>query len=480
MLGGNTHYDFLPLSENINNEIANSILKFSVTKKEKQYLNHKRKRISDNVLTDVKKLIDEEDSKFKLQDFSKYVLSVIFSFLSFDELLKLKNVGCRNIHNYIIELFGIKRSKGCFKFKLMKSIKTNVFLSDKSSSNLSKNYLFSNLIDMVTVPSLTHIKYMIYHKQSNKYYFLLKQIFNYYFCSCDKNEVTENGNMNYNILIKIKELEYVHNFQFIDDNKVVFFSLNTILLYDISNDLYKYNIIYLSHTCDFILFKKNLNLLVVPHSSYQFISFFDLNKAKTKKIKKEKCKITIMHEKNCSCENAEIVDICENLICYFCPCFNYVKIIDCKKMKFIEDIKLNSNVKNVELNNKYLIVYTADNSINFFDKLTLDKRYNFKLGNCGIKKILLFEPSYFHNIFLVIKNNNESCLMYIESDKYFSYVLIDNEICIQEMKNNKFITNSFNNQTKDDDDIMLEIKTKLIYTEYPERDYIINDYSLIL
>ena len=85
---------------------------------------------------------------------------------------------------------------------------------------------------------------MIYHKQSNKYYFLLKQIFNYYFCSCDKNEVTENGNMNYNILIKIKELEYVHNFQFIDDNKVVFFSLNTILLYDISNDLYKYNIIY--------------------------------------------------------------------------------------------------------------------------------------------------------------------------------------------------------------------------------------------
>ena len=149
-------------------------------------------------------------------------------------------------------------------------------------------------------------------------------------------------------------------------------------------------------------------------------------------------------------------------------------------MKFIEDIKLNSNVKNVELNNKYLIVYTADNSINFFDKLTLDKRYNFELGNCGIKKILLFEPSYFHNIFLVIKNNNESCLMYIESDKYFSYVLIDNEICIQEMKNNKFITNSFNNQTKDDDDIMLEIKTKLIYTEYPERDYIINDYSLIL
>ena len=72
MFSGNDNCDFLPLSKNINNEIANSILKISVTKKEKQYLNHKRKRISDNVLTDVKKLIDEEDSKFKLQDFSKY------------------------------------------------------------------------------------------------------------------------------------------------------------------------------------------------------------------------------------------------------------------------------------------------------------------------------------------------------------------------------------------------------------------------
>ena len=471
---------FLSFSENINNENSNDILKKKKTKKEKKYLNHKRKRISKiiNLMTD-EKLIEKDNSKFKLQDFSKNALSVIISYLSFDDVLKLKNVGSRNIYNYIQELIELKRSKGCFKLNLKKSIKAKIPLSD-SDSIPCKKYFYSNMVDMDFIPSKPHIKYMIYHKQSNKYYYLFKQVFNYYFCSCDKDEITDKEYENYVILFKIKELDYVQKFQFIDENKVAFFSIYKVIVYDISNDEYKYNIIYLSHTCDFILFKKNLNLLIIPHSYYDYISFFVLNKSSTKGITKEKKKIVIQHENNCESKNGQIIELCGNLIGYFCSCFNYVKILDCKKIEFVKNIKLNSNIKNVEFNKKYLIVYTDDNSINFFDSITFENKYDFKLGNCDIKDILLFEPSYFDNIFLLIKNNNKSCLIYFEKDNFFSFIPIDNEINNKGIKNNDYITNSLSKQINIDNDSMLEINTKIICTEYSKNEYIINNYTLIL
>ena len=165
---------FLSFSENIKDEKSNNILKIKKAKKEKKYLNHKRKRISKIInLMPEEKLIEEDRSKFRLQDFSKNALSVIVSYLSFDDMLKLKNVGSRNIYNYIKELIDIKRSKGYFKLKLKKSIKANIPLSD-SDSIPCKKYFYSNMVDMDFVPLKSNIKYMIYHKQSNKYYYYLK------------------------------------------------------------------------------------------------------------------------------------------------------------------------------------------------------------------------------------------------------------------------------------------------------------------
>lgn len=482
MLDNSDKFDFIPLPENINfNENSNVVIEIKLTKKEKNYLNHKRKRSPEISLISniVNKEEEKKEIKFKFQDFSKNALSVIFSFLTFNDLLKLKNVGCRNIFNYINELIEMKKNKGCFKLKLMKTIKANIPLSD-SDSIPCKKYFCSNLIYSDSIPANSHIKYMIYHKQSNKYYCLMKNAFNYYFCSYSKEEISANKYKNYTILFSIKELDYIEKFQFIDENKVAFFSLTKIALYDISNsNNYKYNIIYLSHTCDYILFKKSLNLLIIPHSSYKYISFFHLSKSSLKKINKEKNKINIYHKINCDCKDGQIIDLCGNLIGYFCSCIKHVKIIDCKKMKLKKIVKLNNTIKNVEINKKYLIVYTADNCINFFDSVTFEKKYDYQLAKCDIKNILLFEPFYFDNIFFIIKNNNKSCLIYLEKDNS-SFIPIDNEINIKEIKSNNYITNSLNKQIKEENDTMFEINTKMICDEYPKNEYIINDYTLIL
>ena len=482
MLADSDKFDFIPLPENIHNENSNDIVEIKMTKKEKNFLNHKRKRSPEISLINMTKeeLIKEENSeiKFKFQDFSKNALSVIFSYLTFNDLLKLKNVGSRNIYNYIKEIIEIKKNKGCFKLKLMKTIKANIPLSD-SDSIPCKKYFFSNLIYSDSIPSNSHIKYMIYHKQSNKYYCLMKNAFNYYFCSCTKEEISKNGNKNYSILFSIKELDYIEKFQFIDENRVAFFSLNELIIYYISNNDFKYNIIYLSHTCDFILFKKNLNLLVIPHSSYQYISFFLLSRSSPKKIKKEKNKLNIQHKINCDCKNGQIIDMCGNSICYFCSCIKHVKIIGCKKMQFIKIIYLDSNIKNVEFNKKYLIIYTTDNCINFFDSKKFEKKYDYKLGKCNIRNILLFEPFYLDNIFFMIKSNNKSCLIYIEKNTSF-VIPIDNEINKEEIKQNNYISNSLNKQIKEDNDTMFEINSKMICAEYAKNEFIINDYSLIL
>ena len=148
-------------------------------------------------------------------------------------------------------------------------------------------------------------------------------------------------------------------------------------------------------------------------------------------------------------------------------------------MKLKKIIKLNNTIKNVEINKKYLIVYTADNCINFFDSVTFEKKYDYQLAKCDIKNILLFEPFYFDNIFFIIKNNNKSCLIYLEKNNS-SFIPIDNEINIKEIKSNNYITNSLNKQIKEENDTMFEINTKMICDEYPKNEYIINDYTLIL
>ena len=117
MLSDNDKFDFLPLPEKNNNENNNDVIEVKITKKEKNYLNHKRKRSPEISLISNIMIKEEENSeiKFKFQDFSKNAFSVIFSYLTFNDLLKLKNVGSRNIYNYIKEIIEIKKNKGCFK-----------------------------------------------------------------------------------------------------------------------------------------------------------------------------------------------------------------------------------------------------------------------------------------------------------------------------------------------------------------------------
>ena len=474
-------------------QYKDNIAEFPDNKKEKKYLNQKRKRIQDqNIIINIpNKLIKEEEKNdkdkdnepIKLQYLCNNILYMIFSYLTFDDILKLKNIGCHNIHKYITELIQEKRNKGCFKFKLINTLKLNSYICDTDSISC-KNYYFSNAIISNNSPSFSKIKYIIYNKHSNKNYYLVKFPFNYYFCACDINKEITKDNWEEDILFKIKEIKnYIYKFQFIDKSKVAFFAINSILLYDLSNENYNYNnIIYLDHSCDFIIYKKNLNLLIVPEISNKFISFFSLNKSCPKKIKKEKYKIIIQHT-NEECENGQIINLKNNLICNFCSCNKTVKIFDCRRKKYINEIKLNHDIKNIEVNKEYLIIYMDDNSMKFFDNVNFEFKFNLNLNNCSIKYISMIEPLSFDNIFLVIKENNDIGLCYIENKEYISCVHLDNENCnLNLIKYKKYIDNYLGKKIKEDNsyDIMQKMATKIIYSNDDEsiKEYYIKNYSM--
>ena len=478
---GNDNITISPLPKNYQNVITNYELKYKLCKKEKKYLNHKRKRNEDDKLNDIHKKLIKKDTasiSFKFQDFSKNALSVIFSYLTFDDLLKLKNIGSRNVRNYINEIIEIKKSEGCFNLKKISSMKSNTMILDSTSIS-NKNYYFLNVINNNYITNSVKILYLVYNKSSNKNYYLVKIPFFHYFCSCDKDKKITKDNWSDDVLFKIKELDYFEKFQFIDELKVVFFSIHKILLYDLSDEKYKYNIIYLPFICDFVIYKKNLNLLIVPHTSCDYICFFSINKSMPKKLKKEKYKMEIIHDNN-KCSNGQIIDMIDNLICYFCSCSNFVKIFDCKKMIVIDDIKFGCNIRNIELNKKHLIVYTTDNTMHFLDNKTFSHNFSFNLENNGISYISTIEPSFFDNFFLVIKKNNKILLMYIDNISSFSYVPLVNEIDLAKTKNKQFIGNMVSKEKNEDNEVIFKLRTKMICSEENDsiNEYYINDYSI--
>lgn len=461
---GKDNQDFLPYNININMNMNKS------SKNDKKLLNHKRRRrkednefIIDN--NSKNKLIKEENSKeiksFKFQDFPKNYLIVIFSYLDFGDLLKLKNIGCRNVRNLINEIIETKKGKGYFNLRLISSIKTNAFICDKDSIQCQQ-YFYLNLLNNYEVQNKLRIIYIIYNKSSNKNYYLIKTCFSYYFCACDVIKKISASNWKEDILFKIKELRHFDKFQFIDESKVVFFSLNTLLLYDLNDNDYKYHLFLLDYNCDFVLFKKNINILIVPHVSFNYISFYSINKSLPKKVMKEKYKKEIIHC-NKTCENGQVIVFVDNLVCYFCSCSYYVKIFDVKKKEIVDNIRLESAIENIDLNKRYLIIYTVDNSLNFFDKNNLQHKFTFNLDKNGIKYISMIKPFY-DNIFLVVKKNNKMCLMYLENN-YFSFVPLDNQLNVDVIENKKFIVNSlFKGKIVDDDDeILFKLNTKMIY-----------------
>ena len=482
MIGRDNLYSS-PLKESINS--INSLFKGKTSKKNKRLLNNKRKREFKSVSNIIKRrIIDEENSttnkavpnSFKFQEFSKNALSLIFAYLDIDDILKLKNIGCRNVRNFINEIFQEKRNNGYLNLKLISSKKpTNIVLD--SDTLPCKRYFYKNALINYDIENEPWIKYIVFHKSSNKIYYLVKTLFFYYFCSCDINKKINKENWENDILFKIKEFRFYNNFQFIDESKVVFFSLCNILLYDLSNRDYKYNIFNLDFISDFVLYKSNLHLLIVPHTSCDYISFYSLNKYLPKNVKKEKNKIEVKHKKDC--ENGQIKDLCGNLICYFCSCSNHVKIFDCKKMKIANNIELDSGIQNIESNQKYLIVYNIGDWMNFFDINTFEFKFKFNFAKNDIRYISMVEPSSLDNIFLVIKSNKKMCLMYLEDLSYFSVLHLENEFN-SEIVNNYFINNSLSKEKKDDNEIIFKLNTRMMCCNdnYSSDKYFINDYSM--
>ena len=482
MIGKDNLY-FSPLKENMNN--INALIKGKTSKKNKRLLNNKRKRECKSELNKIQKRINDENNNannntdmnsFKFQEFSKNALSLIFSYLDFDDLLKLKNIGCRNVRNYINEIFQEKRNNGHFNLKLISSKKPNNNIMD-SDSFPCKKYFYKNSLINYDAQNKSWIRYILYHKSSNKNYYLVKSIFNNYFCSCDTNKIITEKNWEEDILFKINYFGYFKNFQFIDENKVVFFSLGGVLLYDLSNENYKCNTFYLDYISDFVLYKSDLHLLIVPHTSCDYITFYSINGYLPKKVKKEKYKIEIKH--NIECDNGQVMDLLGNLICYFCSCSNIIKIFDCKKMEIAFNINMDSGIKNIELNKKYLIVYDNDETMNFFDNNNFECKFKFNLRNNGIKFISVIEPYSLDNIFLVIKTNNKMCLMYLENLSYFSCVSLENEFNF-EIKNNYFINNSLCKEKKEDNEILIKLNTRMMCSKEHDSlsQYFINDYSM--
>ena len=486
MSGNKSIITLLSFPENFLDKYENTFSIISSPRNGKKYLNHKRKRSGVDKLDNTQNKLTKEDNinnsnnnSFKFQDFPKSLLSIIFTYLSFDDLLKLKSLGCRNTYNYLNEIIEIKKSEGCYNFNPINSMKLPNFNFDNDSVS-SKKYFYSNVINKNNVPKELKIKYIIYHESSNKNYYLIKTPLFYYFCSCDTDKIITKDNWADDILFKIREIDYFEKFQFINNSKVVIFSIKKILLYDLSNEEYKYNIISLSFSCDFVLFKMNLNLLIVPDLSCQFISFYSINKYLPKRVKKEKNKMEITHVDKKLCNNGHVIDLYDNLICIFCSCSKYVIIFDCKKKKAIKNIKFNYNIKNIEFNNKYLIVYTSDNSINFFDNLNFLPIFNLNLEKIGIKYISMIEPSLFDNIFLAIRTNKKICVIYMENNSFFSFVTLDNELNINENQKIQFIGNKLIKGKNEDNEDIYRLKVKIISSKDCDsiNEYFINDYLI--
>ena len=277
--------------------------KNKISNKNRNYLRLKRKRSPINLKDNDKCIISFERTKkkekanilikenktediktIKFQDLSKNVLSIITSYLRIDDLLKLKNIGSHKILLYINELFGLMKNN--HNYFILKEVKSNKLeFLNKYDSLLSKYYFIKNsYLKELNFKKKYEIRYILYHSKNNKIYYLIRCMFYTFFCYSeidDKNIDWINGP-----LFKLPENDYYEKFQFVEDfnsNEVSIFSLNKILLYNIStkNKDYVINLIY---SCDFVLYKKELKLLIVPYSSGNKIEFYKINSLKNIKI----------------------------------------------------------------------------------------------------------------------------------------------------------------------------------------------------
>jgi hypothetical protein len=450
------------------------------TKKNRNYLRLKRKRSPINLKDNDKCIISFERTKkkekcnklikekktedfntIKFQDLSKNVLSIITSYLRIDDLLKLKNIGSHKIRLYIIELFELMKNN--HNYFLLKEVKSNkVLFLNKYDSLLNKNYFIKNsFLNELNFKKKYEIKYILYHAKNNKIYYLIHCLLYTFFCYSEvdgKDIDWLEGSM-----IRLPENDYYEKFQFVEEfnsNEVSIFSLNKILLYNIYTKNKDY-LIYLNYLCDFVFYKKELKLLIVPNLSGNKIEFYKISSIKN--IKFPLGKLDINSNENEEGKIVEYKDGCDilnlgdynngkefvNLICVYNLRSKKIIIFDCKKMKNIKIICTNSNIIKVNINELYLIVYSENKSLNYYSlSLRQNNEFSF-LNTFSLNNIctnldniihlsLINNSNLINNTYLLLMNFPEKNIikpfvLYLEklnykNDFYYSFAPLGNNI----------------------------------------------------
>ena len=441
----------------------------------KKYLRLKRKRSPNNSKDDIKsienlrnlitispppKILKERKIEtIKFQNFSKNVLSIITSYLRIDDLLKLKNIGSRNIRLFINELFDMmKNNNNYFDLKEIKS-KKNTYIHDYDSL-LCKQYTLKNIYKKnLNCKNSYTIKYALYHSLTKKNYYITHYLFYYYFCSSEIDNKNGDGNEDedallngkFDIIFKLPSGDYYEQFQFLDEYKegeVAIFSLQKILLFNIFTNK-KDHSIYLTTSCDHIFFIKELKLLLAPlaHGEIEFFKIYILKKSIKNAINKlclgekyyEKNYLNILIFKDYINNN-----IYNNLICIYYSGGTKIIIYDCKLMKKIKEIHSKSRITKINLNSQFLITIIDDKFINYYSINNNEYSYikSFNLNDIcnvnNIEYISLINSIYINNVFILLihvpnKKIIKPVLLYLENrndtnDFYYSFLPFKNEI----------------------------------------------------
>jgi len=404
---------------------------------------------------------NSDNHPIKFQNFSKNIFSVITSFLRIDDLLKLKNIGSHNIRLCINEILEFMKNNN--NYLCLNEIKTskNTFINDYDSLYCKKYFLkngYTNINNIINVSKKDiKVKYALYHEPTNKIYYIIHNIFYNYFCSTENKEDEEqNKNWKNTILFTLPNKEYYEKFQFLDEYKngeVAIFSMYKILLYDISKRKQDH-CIYLSSTSDYVLYKKEFKLFIIPNTNKE-IEFFKIYASK-KYIRQPLDKIIISEEICYNHDKSFILNFSDyyiennnknnnninNLICLYYSGDKKIIIYDCKLMKIVNEILSISNISKLIIDKKYLISLTEDRNINYYSiNNGFSFLYNFDLNNlCNadkIKYISCLNTKYLENIFIIlvkIPNNNiiKPILLYLENNInnnfYFSFIPLKNNI----------------------------------------------------
>lgn len=433
----------------------------------KSYLNMKRKRSPKLLKEGIKSLeklknkikkdseptikqnekaeVKKKAETLKFQTFSKNIYTVIFAYLRIDDLLKLKNIGSHNIRLYINELLDLKKSDNNLNLNEIES-KSTLYMNYYDSLNCQKYFLI-NGGSKIKINKNLKIKYALYHKATNKNYVLIHYKLKYFFC--DTENESNIFTLGKDVQFTLPDKDYYEKFQFLEEfnkSEVAIFSLYKILLYNLSTKV-KDHCICLRRSCDYILYKKELKLLIVPHLPDE-IEFFKIYSGKTY-IKDSK---HIFNAEESCFENSEnpIVlnfndyiknDNFDSLICIYNRGGKKIFIFDCKLLKLVHTIISNSKINRVNIHNKYLISITGKN-INYYS--INNNQYSFLNSfnlndiskNANIKYISLLDSKFFYNMFLIIthnpnKNIYKSILFFLENNSnkfYYSLTSLKNEI----------------------------------------------------